>query len=118
MINGNVIIACLSYIIEAYLLYIICAIAPSDAPQHFNTTTLTSTSVTLTWSPPSIPNGVITNYNISIDGKTRLLNSSDSVYTAERLNENTNFTFSIAALTAIGQGPDAVLTVATLEDGE
>ena len=67
-----------------------------------------------------MPNGVITNYTLMMtDSETLLiLPPSDLRYVAVNLDEATSFTFSIAAQTSIGQGPEASITVITLEDGD
>ena len=53
------------------------------------------------------------------DSETLLiLPPSNFGYVAANLDEATSFTFSIAAQTSVGQGPEASITVTTLEDGE
>ena len=101
--------------------------APSGSPQNFVATVLSSSSVILEWIRPSVPNGEITTYlleysndsiTINISLPVEFIRSSDEYnvtnITIEYLNEFTNYTFSLRAVTAGGSGPvattDEILT--------
>ena len=95
-------------------------LVPSGHPQQFFITK-TSRTLNLSWSPPifSQRNGVITSYIISCLGK-------DSRYNANATENNlsftkvmpfTNYTCSVRATTVKGEGPAAVESVVTNEDG-
>lgn len=92
---------------------------PGDPPQDFMRTDASSTSITLTWASPTMPNGEITGYNLTINSQElAMLSPANFSFVAVNLSEATNFNFSIAAQTSVGQGPAASITVTTLEDGE
>ena len=94
--------------------------APDGPPQNFVATVLSSSSVILEWTRPSVPNGEITTYlleysndsiTINISLPVEFIRSSDEYnvtnITIEYLNEFTNYTFSLRAVTAGGSGPVA-----------
>ena len=87
---------------------------PSGPPEGFNVTEVTATSVSLEWRRPSVPNGVIVNYILQYSTNTDTIpvtfNSTNDEYnvtsiTVENLNEYTNYTFNISAVTNGGTGP-------------
>ena len=90
----------------------------------------------ITWSPPFMPNGIITNYNISYipglslstadysaaaDGNVSVaIGSNDTAFVVSSLRIATNYYVAIAANTMIGIGPyssNTDCTVQTMEDG-
>ncbi len=91
---------------------------PGDSPQGFQSTATTSTSITLTWLPPSMPNGVITGYTLTLDNESFPLPESRRILVASNLSEATTFTFTLSAETRVGPGPADVLTESTREDSE
>ena len=62
--------------------------------------------LTISWSPPSEPNGIITMYQVSynISGVLNYTNTSATQLTLKDLPPNTVVTFSIRAYTIIGPG--------------
>ena len=70
------------------------------------------TQVTLSWSPPSHPNGVIIVYELSFSfdeicsciSSTTTVNTSSTQHTLRDLPPNTVVTFSVRAYTIIGPG--------------
>ena len=94
-------------------------LGPADEPQDFTAANITSTSTTLTWSPPTTPNGIITAYILIYGRNTVIISGSSQSYTVHSLNENTRFVFSIHARTSVRHaGPAASITVRTAEDGK
>ena len=102
-------------------------------PRDFNYTQITSTSVTLEWTRPEYPNGVISEYvleyvnesltqPITISIPVEFINALDEYnetnITVEYLNEFTNYTFSLSAITGGGTGPEATIDITTNEDGK
>ena len=73
-----------------------------------------SSSVTLYWSPPGTPNGVITQYSIQLDG-TDIddLNGSVRMYTIGQLPSDTVYVLQLTASTSVGEGPPSSVTVIT-----
>ena len=62
--------------------------------------------LTISWSPPSEPNGIITMYQVSynISGVLNYTNTSATQHTLRDLPPNTVVTFSVRAYTIIGPG--------------
>uniref|UniRef100_A0A1X7VP48 Fibronectin type-III domain-containing protein n=1 Tax=Amphimedon queenslandica TaxID=400682 RepID=A0A1X7VP48_AMPQE len=99
---------------------------PAGPPEGFNVTDVTATSVSLEWRRPSVPNGVILHYflqysayNVTIPVTFNTSSDEYSVtsYTVESLNEYTNYTFTISAVTSGGAGPLATTSTRTSEAG-
>ena len=98
-------------------------------PRDFIYTEITSTSVTLQWRRPEYPNGVINEYVLEYDDESPItisipvefINDSDEYnetsITVEYLNEFTNYTFSLSAITGGGRGLRATIDITTNEDG-
>ena len=93
--------------------------APSGPPQNFVVST-TSSTLTLSWSPPlsSQRNGIIINYLIActIGGVTSSIRISETSRVIN-INPFTNYTCSVSAATMVGDGPPATVS-GTSEDGE
>ena len=82
---------------------------------------VTDTTVTLSWNIPSMPNGIITQYQVQY----RIANSNDTygsnevnttttdlTYTVTGLNTNTQYDLRVRAFTVVGRGPSSnVVTV-------
>ena len=88
----------------------------------------------ITWSPPVMPNGIITDYNVSYvpghslstaeysaDGNVSIaIGNNNTVHVVSSLRIATNYFVAIAAHTMIGIGPyssNTDCTVQTMEDG-
>ena len=84
--------------------------------------TITSKSVTLTWKPPTEPNGFISEYQFQCSGENYVVNSnvtgSQTTNTLNGLLPYTNYSCSITAHTSVGGGPAATTSVTTLQDSE
>ncbi|XP_065918563.1 hemicentin-1-like isoform X2 [Dysidea avara] len=103
-------------------------------PQNCSAIVVSSTSIIITWSPPLITNGIITDYSVSYvpgqslstadysaDGNTsvRIGSSSMTNITLTGLRIATNYNVAIAAYTVAGIGPYSnpmECVVQTLED--
>ena len=99
---------------------------PAGPPEGFNVTGITATSVSLEWRRPSVPNGEILHYilqysttTVTIPVTFNAVNNEYNVtnYTVESLNEYTNYTFNISAVTSRGTGPLATTSTRTNEAG-
>ncbi|XP_019853121.1 PREDICTED: adhesion G-protein coupled receptor G6-like [Amphimedon queenslandica] len=97
---------------------------PDDGPQNF-TSTPTMTTVTFRWSRPSIPNGIITGYQLRVTNLEtnafHIMNiSSDQLmYTLNEegfLSAYNNYTATVTASTVIGFGPISTTAGRTLPD--
>lgn len=96
---------------------------PSVPPERLVTTEISSTSVTLRWSPPPVSqqNGIIREYRIIVTeirtATTILLNSSSTSVVVQSLHPHYEYACAVSAFT-IGSGPySEVLNVTTAEDG-
>ena len=86
---------------------------PEDFPSNLVLTNISSYAVLIEWSPPNIPNGVITAYTIYIDynndmleaGRIAVTNSSTSHFTLEDLLPFQLVTVEMTANTSVGEGP-------------
>ena len=101
--------------------------APSGPPRDFNYTSISSTSVTLTWRRPKTPNGIIGAYTLiyttETDLKSKTITAIDDIshvyeHVVMSLNEATDYEFKLSATTGGGAGPNATLSLMTEEDGE
>ena len=105
---------------------------PSDSPQNVQATTLSSTTIQVTWEavPAIAQNGIIKSYEvqyvplITFNGtlQSMFLNSSDSQALSEiliELEEFVEYNISVRAYTSAGGGPfsEAVANM-TFEDGK
>ena len=83
-------------------------------PRTLEIFTINSSSVTLQWTPPDPPNGVITHYSIQRNGTDRNdLNSSVLMYTIGGLSPDTVYVLLLSAHTIVGEGPSSTITVVT-----
>jgi ephrin-B len=99
-------------------------LAPS-APLGVVAVADSSTSVSVTWSEPNMPNGIITRYEVTytrndvMDAAMQQMNiTSGTTVQLLGLDEFSNYTISVRGFTvALGEVSDPV-TVRTNEDGE
>ena len=92
-----------------YFLYAV----PEDFPSNLALTNISSYAVLIEWSPPNIPNGVITAYTIYIDYSIDMLeadrivvtNGSTSHFILEGLLPFQLVTVEMTANTSVGEGP-------------
>ena len=88
---------------------------PGDPPSNFRGTVVNSTAVSLTWSEPLLPHGIITSYMITYNstGSQISVTVNTNSYLISGLDEFTRYTVFIQASTRVGFGPSASLTVTT-----
>ena len=109
-------------------MYLYCLVvmdtAPSSAPQSVNVTALTSTSLYISWDPPSLDtqNGIITEYRINITeretGNVISFISFNTFISVQFLHPHYTYECVVSAVT-IAEGPSSEeVVVATPEDGE
>ena len=97
-------------------------------PQNVSTDVVSATVVTLSWTPPAMPNGNIIAYNVwynqTLNCSGSLVSFNDSVtryvmtYKFPGLEEDTPYVFHVSAETIAGEGEAAIVMNRTLEDGE
>ena len=84
---------------------------PEDAPTDVIITGISVSSVSITWTPPSIPNGVITHYTIYVDyadGSSiaaLYTDNATTIYVLAGLEPYQLVIVYVSASTAIGEGP-------------
>ena len=92
-------------------------LVPGGPPSNFRATVVNSTTITLSWSEPLLPHGVITSYTITYNSTGRQIsvtvNARDTSYLLSGLDEFTTYDVFIYASTRVGSGPSATLTVTT-----
>ena len=110
-------------------------IAPETPPLNCSATAVSSTSIDITWLPPVMPNGIITDYNVSYvpgqslstadystDGNVSINTGNNDTNTiVTNLRIATSYTIVLVAHTVVGIGPYSnpmECVVQTLEDGE
>ena len=75
-----------------------------------------SSSLTLQWTPPDTPNGIITQYSIQLNGNNITdLNSNVLMYTIGGLLPDTVYVLQLMASTSVGAGPPSSVTITTCE---
>ena len=102
----------------------IFSIAPSQAPQSLSGVAPSSTSITLSWSPPlpEYRNGLIISYYVNITlletGTSVYYTTTHTTFTIFGLIPYTSYSCIVAAETSIGRGPfTTFFTITTPEDG-
>ena len=77
-------------------------------------------SITISWDPPEMPNGVMTAYEVSYSAaedseNITTLNTTDlaTTLTVSGLPPETQYTFTVRAYTRVGAGESSTVTVAT-----
>ena len=103
---------------------ILSASAPSGPPLYLTYGSVLSRSIQLAWNPPSIilRNGNITGYTVSVQNtetnETREWSTDGTSLTVTNLTPYVSYMFTVAAHTAVGQGPlTPKLSISTAEDG-
>ena len=102
----------------------ITLLSPSvpSSPAFLNVTVAGPHTITLTWSPPTQPNGTILAYTISYQGGGMedivVVGGNESWVNLTSLTPYTNYTLSVSANTSAGEGPAAVEIARTDEGGE
>ena len=86
-------------------------IVPEDVPERFSSTPAVF-SITFTWLPPSIPNGIIIQYNLTVHNintgatTTYIINSLQDSYIVN-FNSSQRYDAYLSAGTVAGYGPPA-----------
>ena len=100
---------------------VMCFTVPAGPPHHFLGVAESSISISVSWSAPETPNGVITEYQLQCSGGGQVFNwtvmGSQTTTTLSGLLPYTNYSCSITAHTSVGGGPAATVNVTTAQDG-
>ena len=75
-------------------------------------------TISITWNIPTIPNGIITVYEIRYresnnNGLYNITNTTNTQYSIEGLLPNTNYTIEVRAYTSIDPGDWNIVTMST-----
>ena len=91
-------------------------------PRNVRSSSITSTTVEVTWDPPSITNGILRYYTVvygsSDDMEMMEVNSSNGTVLVSGLDPFTNYTFYVLAVTVAPSEPSDNITVLTNEGGK
>ena len=90
-------------------------VVPSE-PRSLEIISVNSSSVTLQWRPPEIPNGIITHYSIlygAININFTDFDNNMLMYTVEGLSPDTVYVLQLRAHTGAGAGPLSRITFLT-----
>lgn len=116
--------ACINIILQTKRVLLILFVAPSSPPEQLNVTALSSSSISLTWSPPPVAsqNGIIRQYMINITevdtGMEMVLYSTMPQLTVSSLHPFYTYRCRVSAFT-VGYGPYTEgFEVTTPEDGK
>ena len=87
-----------------------CIFVAPTAPTSLTVDDVNNTAVTLSWMPPNIRNGIITQYELQYRRSSdsmyiSFINSSVLTATVTALLPSTDYQFRVAASTVVGQGP-------------
>ena len=106
----------------AGMCYYITFIAPS-APLDITAMASSSTAIDVTWTEPSMPNGVIRHYQVTytrndvMDAATQTINETSTAVQLTDLEKFANYTIFVQGFTVeLGEQSDSV-TARTDEDG-
>ena len=78
------------------------------------------TEISISWSPPTTPNGIITVYEIryresTSTGPYNITNTTNTQYSIVGLIPNTSYTIGVRAYTSVGPGEWADITFSTVD---
>lgn len=72
---------------------------------------INDTTVTLSWMPPDLPNGIITQYQVQFrqndSSNFTSVDTFNPYVTLNGLTSNTQYIFQVTAFTAAGRGPSS-----------
>ncbi|XP_060100400.1 phosphatidylinositol phosphatase PTPRQ [Heteronotia binoei] len=92
---------------------------PDSPPQNAKILEVTATEISLRWSPPEKPNGIITHYEVMYDNSTALIikNTTGTSISLNGLTPYTLYNISVRAFTHLGHGnqSSAPLLIRTAE---
>nr|XP_056702969.1 phosphatidylinositol phosphatase PTPRQ [Euleptes europaea] len=79
---------------------------PDSPPQNVEILDVTATEISLRWSPPEKPNGIITHYEVMYDNSTTLIikNTTGTSLSLNGLTPYTLYSISVRASTHLGHG--------------
>ena len=90
------------------------------APENLTISSVTFTSINVTWDPPAIPNGIISIYQVKIaisnpneSTKVKKENVTMTMFTTHELMPSTTYEVTVKAFTGAGSGPGANEIVTT-----
>ncbi|XP_055030835.2 phosphatidylinositol phosphatase PTPRQ [Misgurnus anguillicaudatus] len=91
---------------EDYIFILTLEDEPDSPPRNLAVVKTTSFTVTLTWSPPEEPNGIIQQYEVSYSNSTydNTINSTSPSITLRHLKPYTHYNVTVRAYTQHGHG--------------
>ena len=118
-----------SFTIATVISLMMCCTVPAGPPRQVSAIAKSSQSISVSWSAPVTPNGVITEYQLQCSGDNTIFDNTiftqavmgsqtTTTLSGHGLLPYTNYSCSITAHTSAGGGPAATTSVTTLQDGE
>ena len=104
----------LMHFTNSILYFIVCvhySITEPSAPRSLMFNHITYTTITVSWMPPLMPNGLITRYDLEYKELNdtfftrRFPSANRRNYTITDLTPDTLYVIRIAAVTVVGRGP-------------
>ncbi|KAL0167599.1 hypothetical protein M9458_035821, partial [Cirrhinus mrigala] len=91
---------------EDYIFVMTLEDEPDSPPRNLSVVKTTSSTATLTWSPPEKPNGIIRQYKVSYTNGTysNTVNSTSPSATLRYLKPYTHYNVTVCAFTLHGHG--------------
>ena len=109
---------------DKIIIYNYFFIAPDSSPENLTATSLSSSSISLAWSPPSLDsrNGIIREYRINVTevqtGSIYVFTTSTTAIVVPSLHPYYDYRCTVSAYT-VGIGPySEVVVITTPEDGK
>ena len=96
-------------------------IVPGSPPVNLNINVVNSSTLSISWSQPLIPHGIITKYTINCIGennKNHTVVTRTTMTLVSDLSPYTNYTCSVFGHTRVGIGPPIIEIGLTDEDSE
>ena len=97
------------------------SLEPGNSPVNLNISFINASTLLLSWSHPSIPNGIITKYTINCigeDNKNHTVVTNTTMTLVSDLSPYTNYTCSVFGHTRVGRGPPITAVGLTDENSE
>ena len=126
MVPTSMVIPSLMFTVTSTFYFITSScLVPQDPPTDIRASVISSTSVSLSYSPPLVTYGYIVSYSIFVakaslsGGNSSLIIANGSgPFIVENLSPYTYYNISIAASTRIGTGPYNTIIIRTFQDSK
>ena len=96
------------------LILCLCVLVPSDAPRNLRALVVAENSISIQWDEIECldQNGIITRYDISLDGSP-LASTDARQFMLTGLSPSTNYTITVSGVNGAGSGPPSSIVTET-----